>query len=326
MPMEQDLHVELYTAAMKEEWDAFVDSSRNATFLLRRDYMDYHSDRYTDCSLIIRHGDKPVALLPASRHGSDARSHGGLTYGGLVLPPTSRGQEPLYWFETIASFYREMGIERLLYKPIPHIYHRIPAEEDLYALFRNDAKLICRNLATVIPMQEPIKASRLGKRAAKRARTFGITVEETSDVSLFWDIIVNDRRERHNTKPVHTLEEMQRLHSLFPHNIRLFIARSGSDILAGAVIFDTGRVLHLQYAAATEEGKEKYAVDVIYHEVIFNIRPDAQWFDFGTSNEDAGRYLNEGMVAHKEEFGGRSIVYDTYSLDLRADTSGTSSR
>ena len=60
--------------------------------------------------------------------------------------------------------------------------------------------------------------------------------------------------------------------------------------------------------------------------MIFNIRPDAQWFDFGTSNEDAGRYLNEGMVAHKEEFGGRSIVYDTYSLDLRADTSGTSSR
>ena len=123
MPKEQDLHAELYTAAMKEEWDAYVDSSRNATFLLRRDYMDYHSDRFTDCSLIIRHGDKPVALLPASRHGSEARSHGGLTYGGLVLPPTSRGQEPLYWFETIASFYREMGIERLLYKPIPHIYH-----------------------------------------------------------------------------------------------------------------------------------------------------------------------------------------------------------
>lgn len=105
MPMEQDLHVELYTAAMKEEWDAFVDSSRNATFLLRRDYMDYHSDRFTDCSLIVRHGDKPVALLPASRHGSEARSHGGLTYGGLVLPPTSRGQGPLYWFETIASVF-----------------------------------------------------------------------------------------------------------------------------------------------------------------------------------------------------------------------------
>lgn len=324
--MEQELHVELYTPAMKQEWDAFVDASRNATFLLRRDYMDYHSDRFADCSLIIRHGDKPVALLPASRHGSEACSHGGLTYGGLVLPPNSGGQEPLYWFDAIASFYRKMGIDRLIYKPIPHIYHRMPSEEDLYALFRNGATLICRNLATVIPMHEPMKASRLGKRAAKRARIFGITVEETSDVSLFWDIIVNDRRERHNTTPVHTLEEIQKLQSLFPGNIRLFIARSESDILAGAVIFDTGRVLHLQYAAANAEGKEKYAVDVIYHEVIFNIRPDAVWFDFGTSNEDAGRYLNEGMVKHKEEFGGRSIVYDTYSLDLRTDTPEISSR
>lgn len=317
--MEQDLLIEPYAPQMKSEWDAFVDSSKNATFLLRRDYMDYHSDRFADCSLMIRSRGKLVALLPASRHGAEARSHGGLTYGGLLMSASTGGQEPLKWFDAIAAHFRSTGIDALIYKPIPHIYHSMPAEEDLYALFRKGAELVCRNLATAIPMQQPMKASRLGKRAAKRARAFGITVEETTDLALFWDIIVTDRRERHNTTPVHSLEEMQRLHELFPQRIRLFVARSeAGNVMAGAVVFDTGRVLHLQYAAATGEGKEKYAVDVIYHELVFNIRPEAEWFDFGTSNEDAGRYLNEGMVAHKEEFGGRSIVYDSYRLDLHA--------
>ena len=40
------------------------------------------------------------------------------------------------------------------------------------------------------------------------------------------------------------------------------------------------------------------------------------YFDFGTSNEDAGRFLNAGMVAHKEEFGGRSVIYDTYRVEV----------
>lgn len=42
-----------YNDTDKEAWNAFVDQSRNATFLLNRSYMDYHSDRFTDHSLMI---------------------------------------------------------------------------------------------------------------------------------------------------------------------------------------------------------------------------------------------------------------------------------
>ena len=34
-------------------WDAFVRSSRNATFLHERGYMDYHADRFQDHSLLV---------------------------------------------------------------------------------------------------------------------------------------------------------------------------------------------------------------------------------------------------------------------------------
>jgi DNA-binding response OmpR family regulator len=46
------LSVERYTASRKREWDTFVSTAKNATFLFFRDYMDYHRDRFTDHSLM----------------------------------------------------------------------------------------------------------------------------------------------------------------------------------------------------------------------------------------------------------------------------------
>ncbi len=312
------MNIVRYTPEFKNMWNDFVRKSKTATILLNRDYMDYHADRFQDYSLIVTdNNDVPVALFPASVHDGDTiKSHGGLTYGGFLMTDRTAATDPMEWMDAVIDHYRQHGIRQIHYKPIPHIYHRHPAEEDLYALFRNNARLGVRNLATVIDLRHPIKSSRLTKRAEKRQRQGRITVQETNDINLFWDIIVDDRKKRHNTTPVHTAQELDRLHSAFPQNIRLFTASSNDRILAGAVIYNTGNVLHLQYAAATDEGKELYATDIIYNHVIFSIFPEAEYFDFGTSNENGGLYLNSGMTRHKEEFGGRSIVYDTYLIDI----------
>ena len=311
------MRVERYTPADRTIWDEFVGKSKNVTFLLQRGYMDYHADRFPDHSLMLYDDSgELVSLLPATVKGDVLSSHAGLTYGGFVMTERTSGVDPLVWLDAVTGYCRSQGFSGLVYKPVPHIYHRIPADEDLYALFRNDAKLTVRNLATAIDMRRPVASSRLGKRAAKRQRRFGISVEEVDDVNLFWQIIVDDRRVRHNTVPVHTAEELESLHAQFPSEIRFFIARHEGEIVAGAVIYVCNDVLHLQYAACTPEGKAIYATDVIYHDIIFNRIIDAAYFDFGTSNEDGGRYLNAGMVAHKEEFGGRSVIYDTYFLSL----------
>ena len=42
-----------YTSSHKNDWDDFIDKSRNGTFLLKRDFMEYHADRFTDHSLMI---------------------------------------------------------------------------------------------------------------------------------------------------------------------------------------------------------------------------------------------------------------------------------
>lgn len=307
-----------YTPEMKMQWDDFVRKSRNATFLLTRDYMEYHSDRFTDHSLVfLDDTGKIETLLPATLHGGkEVRSHGGLTYGGFVMSDRSSGIDMMRWFDSLLPFLRNEGVKSLIYKTIPYIYHRHPSEEDLYALWRHGAILCCRNLATVIDMRNPIPSSRLGKRAVKRREAGGISIRQTDDVREFWQIIMEDRRIRHNTVPVHSGDEMQILRDRFPDEILFFVAESHGEVLAGAVVYKAGGVLHLQYAAANEKGKDLYAVDVIYNTLVFDLLRDCLWFDFGTSNEDAGRWLNEGMVRHKEEFGGRSVVYDQYLLEL----------
>jgi len=67
-----------------ENWNAFIGQAKNATFLFHRDFMEYHSDRFQDYSLVILDGEKWVAVLPANVVGNEVFSHQGLTYGGLV--------------------------------------------------------------------------------------------------------------------------------------------------------------------------------------------------------------------------------------------------
>lgn len=313
------MDIRLYDPSMRQQWNDFVLASKNGTFLFLRQYMEYHSDRFADHSFIFTDDRGQVCgLLPANVRGDTLYSHGGLTFGGLVLGNATSGDAPLEMFGLLRRALSDSGVNTVVYKPVPYIYHTQPAQEDLYALFRNDATLSVRNMATVIDLSQPVTSSRLGKRAVKRAAKGGIVVDECQTVDPFWHIVVADRRERHNTTPVHTAAELNYLKSVCPDNIRFFTATGATgQVLGGAVVYVDRGVIHLQYAACTPQGKDLYATDVIYHELVFNRLTGNRWFDFGTSNEDGGRYLNVGMVHHKEEFGGRPVVYDTYAWRLR---------
>ena len=83
--------VEPYQPHLKPEWDLVVEQSRNGTFLHRRDYMDYHADRFEDMSLIARDDSgRIIAVMPAHRCGDTITSHGGLTYGGWLMTTEGR--------------------------------------------------------------------------------------------------------------------------------------------------------------------------------------------------------------------------------------------
>ena len=136
------VEIRRYTTNDKQRWDEFVTLSKNATFLHYRDYMDYHSDRFNDHSLMaFNEKGKLIALLPANADGDTLYSHQGLTFSGwLTQVKHFNANNMLEIFDSMCDYLKSNGFHTLIYKAIPHIYHKYPAEEDLYALFPHKLK------------------------------------------------------------------------------------------------------------------------------------------------------------------------------------------
>ena len=77
--------IKRYTPQEEKTWDQFVSCSKNGTFLFLRQYMDYHSSRFHDHSLLFYDERGLYAVMPANEEGTTLHSHQGLTYGGLVV-------------------------------------------------------------------------------------------------------------------------------------------------------------------------------------------------------------------------------------------------
>ena len=303
---------------MAAQWDELVKRSRNGTFLHQRSYMDYHSDRFSDCSLMAMSDGKLCGLLPANRDGDTLWSHRGLTYGGWIVPLKHFDTTTMVdVMDAAATWMRQEGIKRLVYKAVPHIYHRYPCEEDLYALFRHGTSLIETNISTTIDLTCPLPLDRGNKSGANAARKAGIQTGASDDWEGYWQLLTSLLDERYGTRPVHTLEEIRLLQSRFPNNIRLYTATLDSELLAGVVMYLSHPVAHCQYIGATPQGKDSKALTLLFEYLIQeSMRQGYRYFDFGISNEDHGRYLNEGLVRQKCRLGGRGIAYNTFEVNF----------
>jgi len=308
--------VHRYSPDMAALWNEFVACSRNGTFLLDRRYMDYHCDRFADHSLMI-HDDagRLVALLPSNEVGSTLNSHAGLTYGGLILDAKSGSVAVLNMLGGVRDYMRDNGFSRLLYKTIPSIYHRQPAEEDRYALFRMGARLSRRDVLSVVPREDRIRYQDRRSRGIKSALKAGVRVAESLAYPAFWKILEDNLAARYGVAPVHSLNEMQLLQAQFPDSIRLFLAFADQSPLAGAVVYESSRVAHVQYISTSDAGRSVHALDAVFDHLLKHVYTDKSYFDFGISNEDGGRILNNGLVEQKEGFGARTVVHDHYELE-----------
>jgi hypothetical protein len=313
------LAVRRYAATDRPAWDDLVKRSRSAHFLFERGYMEYHEDRFEDHSLLVFDRERLVALMPANLDGTTLMSHGGLTFGGLVTTGGTSTRGMLGLFEAVTDYLRGRGVETLFYKPVPHIYHRVPAEEDLYALFRAGAQLVTREVASAIRLDARLPYSK-GRRAdLKVAERAGVEVRRSRDFRSFMTLQREALRERHNADPVHTAEELELLASRFPESIVLHTASVDDRMIGGVVTYETAVVAHAQYIAVNAEGRELHALDRIVDVLLGSYAGRKRWWDFGTSNVEGGRLLNESLIRNKESYGGRAVVYDQYSVNLRDD-------
>lgn len=311
------MEVVRYSPGHKARWNQFVAKSKNGTFLFDRDYMEYHADRFQDHSLLILDEKGNIhAVLAGSAHDQQLVSHGGLTYGGLVVTSDAKLSQVRDWFVIIGKYLHAAGFNSVLYKAIPPIYHTMPAAEDLYCLHQMGAKLIRRDASTVIHLPSQLRFSKGKKEGIKKGVQAGVEVSEGTNFASFFQLGQQVLQSRHGVKPVHSADEMSLLNGRFPNNIRLFNATLGGTLLAGVLVFVDRKTAHTQYMFNSDQGLQCGALDLLLAHLIQQEFANLDYFSFGISTEQQGTQLNEGLCLQKEMFGGRTICHDFYEWSL----------
>lgn len=312
-----------YFNELQISWDEFIhEGAWNGTFLHTRQFLSYHGDRFEDVSLLVNNGDgRTIAVFPAAIHpvASDTViSHPGATFGGLVAGGQCRGESCISALDDIAAYYRSMGFKRLLYKVTPHIYHQVPTQDDLYALFRLGFRRVRCDISATIAARDRPSLTKGRKYEISKARKRGVEVVEGLDqLKDIYGLIEANLWKAHQAKPVHDVSELVLLHSRFPDNVRFISAKLDTEVVAGLVMFNFKNVAHTQYIASNEQGREAGALDLlIEHSINAAFADNYCYFDFGISNEQGGQVLNEGLYRYKRTFGAGSVVHECYELDL----------
>lgn len=287
--------------------------------MFQRNYMDYHSDRYSDYSLLVYNNhDEIIALLPANKSDNSLISHQGLTFGGLIKSASISTQGTIDAFKSVVKFIREEGnFETLLYKRMPDFYCALPCQEDLYALFLLEAELVGRNLSLGVNLHQEFRFKRLRERQIKKATRHGVRVVETQELEFFWKILSENLLNKFGRRPTHSLEEITYLREMFPDNIRCFVAICDDEVVAGTVIYETELVAHAQYLATNSRGNEIGALDSVINYLIKIEFQEKNYFDFGISSEQDGRVLNTGLSSYKEGFGAHALIHDFYEIKIK---------
>ena len=133
--------VERYSPINKNNWDFFIDETKNQSFLFRREFMDYHSDRFNDHSLMIYDEKKLVAVIPANVNDDKLISHQGLSYGSVLLDRQIRLSETVNVIKAVLEYLSNQNINTWIIKLIPKMYYERPCDELDWILFKLNAKL-----------------------------------------------------------------------------------------------------------------------------------------------------------------------------------------
>ncbi|PXY43449.1 GNAT family N-acetyltransferase [Flavobacterium hydrophilum] len=310
--------VKKYTETDYNIWNDFIAQAKNATFLFHRDFMEYHKDRFEDYSLLVFEDKKLVAVLPANRKGISVYSHQGLTYGGLVYSSKIKAERVESILDTILFFLKQNTIETFFYKPIPGFYLLWGNSETDFFLTKKGAILERKEMNLALNLIAPLHISKSKLKHFRRIENLHLEIIEENNLYHFWEKVLEPRLlEKHNTKPVHTKEEITKLKNSFPQNIRQFSVYFGDTIIAGITIFEIENTVKSQYGATTVKGEELRALDYLFITLIEKYKREGKYFfDMGIVGDNNEKGYNSGLLKQKEELGCSVYNQDFYKITI----------
>ena len=322
-----------YSINRRELWDWFVSQAPGGSFMLQRGYMDRHADRYFDCSVLVfdrkelseddressLDGRYLRAVFPADwdEQRRIVCSHSGLLYGGLIVRDDVSLDETCEMMRQILLYYQNfLQAEVLHYKAIPYIYIGSPAAEDVYAVSSAGGQLSHRGVSMAVQLSGSSKIRPMRVRQAKRAIDNGFYIDRMAEgdwdsLREFWQLL-RDYLAGQHCEPDESFDDLRSLMEHFHREIKLYLVRYGRRVVAGVLIYETRQVASVRYLAADDEGLQLGALDLLLRHLITERYKQVPFMDVTPCLSCP----SSGLTLLAEDFGGRAVCYDTYTVSL----------
>jgi len=323
------LIVKNYSKELENEWEEFVDSSVNGTFMQERKFIGYHpSGRFSDHSLIFMEDKKIIAVLPAAVVQQEDKcilvSHPGASHGGLIIKSSLSTKKCLELVSALIEYCTMAGFDYIRLKPIPKVYHKELSDQLDFALRFSGFSIEYTELATVLELKKGEKSfvkrvmNDTAFRNYQKALKSGLSVVEDANINDFWPILEKKLKHNHNAKPAHTSDEIKHLKTLYPDRIKLFVAYEGVTPVAGVLAFLLNdRVINCFYIAHHDGFQHKRPLNLIFgHMMEWGLKNGFSYLDWGISTELKGSRVNTGLFRFKEGYGGHGVLRECYLYEV----------
>lgn len=320
------LGIQPFEESWGSRWDAFVWGSNNGTLFHTREFLGYHPpERFQDASAVFTKDDRWRVLLPAAVQerggGRVLISHPGASFAGPIFDSDLSLKDTYRFARALLEYAYDLEVAQVRMTLPPQIYLWRPSNYLEFALLDCGFTYERREVSSVIPLDFAEEDTLMifsseAARAVRKAMRSGVDVVESDDFKAFYAILQRNLKLRHNVQPTHSLEELERLHRMFPDRVRLFAATLDDEMIAGIVVFVCNARVALAFYVSHDESKQEYrGVNYLFfHVVRWAIRQDLKFLDFGIFT--VNMKPNWGLARFKEGFGAQGIFRDTLVKEL----------
>ena len=258
------------------------------------------------------------AILPLEGEGEQVYSYRGLTYSGWIFRKGLEQAELHAILEKGLSYLKEKGKKVLFLNPVPEFFCSESQSNYFQFLTLLGGKILKTRdfYFTRLPFHIQDRGKRWGRKKAQKNR---ILIRQSSNLDEFWNqVLIPCLHERHQSQPIHSLEEIQLLKSRFPSQIALWVATVDEQMIAGTILFLIGNVVHCQYIASTEMGRKLRALDLLFPQLMEEVFAEKSGFSLGTAVLPETGLPDIGLIHWKESFGAKPIAVPYFRFDLNS--------
>lgn len=298
-------------------WNNFVEKTTNTSFLFHRNFIEYHSHKFKDFSLLIFKNKTLVAILPAHVAESTVYSHQGLTYGGIFISEIFEREELKYMISFLISYVKAQGYSVIKIKETP-LFYKDSSHPVIDCLQEENTAKIVKFTNVLCVDFDKFTIHKSKRKHYNKAKKKGLIIKAENTFSKFWNsVLIPKLQTKYNAKPVHSLREIEYLYNKFPNRITQYNAYLNDNIVAGVTILDKGHVVKSQYSASTDLGEQNYAIDFLFvHLLQLYKQKGKHYFSMGTVTNDSTLGYNPGLLQQKVEFGCKAYTVKSYQINL----------